>query len=82
MEGDNFVLVLRRYETSLAQWRASLPADPGPRLQLYLSIFSDVLLAVQVIFFAASPAPALLQVLQWRIYSTCMCCGMCVLRHT
>lgn len=51
MEGDNFVLVLRRYETSLAQWRASLPADPGPRLQLYLNVFSDVLLAVQVDFF-------------------------------
>jgi len=47
VEGDNFVLVLRRYEASLAQWRASLPSDPGPRLRLYFTIFADVLRAVQ-----------------------------------
>ncbi len=48
VEGDNFVLVLRRYEASLAQWRATLPADPGPRLRLYLTLFADILRAVQV----------------------------------
>lgn len=48
VEGDSFVLVLRRYECSLAQWRAALPADPAPHLQLYLSVFGDVLRAVQV----------------------------------
>jgi hypothetical protein len=42
------VLVLRRYECSLAQWRAALPADPAPHLRLYLSVFGDVLRAVQV----------------------------------
>lgn len=48
MEGDSFVLVLRRYECSLAQWRASLPPDPAPHLPLYLAVFADVLLAVKV----------------------------------
>lgn len=48
VEGDSFVLVLRRYECSLAQWRAALPADPAPYLRLYLSVFGDVLRAVQV----------------------------------
>ena len=48
MEGDSFVLVLRRYECSLAQWRASLPPDPAPHLPLYLAVFTDELLAVKV----------------------------------
>ena len=48
VEGDSFVLVLRRYECSLAAWRAAQPPDPAPRLPLYLAIFADVLRAVQV----------------------------------
>jgi hypothetical protein len=48
VEGDSFVLVLRRYECSLAQWRAALPTDPEPQLRLYLAVFGDVLRAVQV----------------------------------
>lgn len=48
VEGDSFVLVLRRYECSLAQWRTALPPGPAPHLRLYLSVFADVLRAVQV----------------------------------
>lgn len=53
VEGDSFVLVLRRYECSLAQWRAALPPDPALHLRLYLSVFADVLRAVQVLRFHA-----------------------------
>lgn len=52
VEGDSFVLVLRRYACSLAQWRAALPPDPAPHLRLYLSVFADVLRAVQTMHTA------------------------------
>ncbi|KAK9831313.1 hypothetical protein WJX81_001162 [Elliptochloris bilobata] len=47
VEADAAVLVLRRYPTSLAAWRAGLPADPAPQLRLYLRVFAAVLAAME-----------------------------------
>lgn len=48
VEGNSFVVVLRRYDASLAQWRSGQPEEAGPLLPLYLTIFAQILRAVQV----------------------------------
>ena len=41
-------MVMPRYGCCLKDWRAALPVDAAPQLRLYLTIFADVLRAVQV----------------------------------
>ena len=55
VDGDHFVLVQRRYRTSLGEWRRRLPREPGSQMRLYLAIFADVVQAVKVHFLTAKP---------------------------
>jgi hypothetical protein len=48
IEGDAFVLVMRKYAASLKSWRACIASPPAAQLRLYLHIFADIIAAVQV----------------------------------
>ncbi|BDA44756.1 probable serine/threonine-protein kinase par-1 at C-terminar half [Coccomyxa sp. Obi] len=49
VEGDSFVLVMRKYPTSLKAWRARITSPPAHHLRLYLHIFADIIAAKQVL---------------------------------
>ncbi|CAL8469507.1 g9048 [Coccomyxa elongata] len=49
VEGDSFVLVMRKYPTSLKAWRARITSPPAHHLRLYLHIFADIIAAKQVV---------------------------------
>lgn len=49
VEGHSFVLVMRKYPTSLKAWRAHITSPPAHHLRLYLHIFADIIAAKQVL---------------------------------
>lgn len=48
LDGDAFVLVMRKYPASLKAWRARITSPPAHHLRLYLHIFADIIAAKQV----------------------------------
>lgn len=50
LDGDAFVLVMRKYAASLRTWRACINSPPAAHLRLYLRIFADIIAAVQVAY--------------------------------
>lgn len=55
VEGDSFVLVMRKYPTSLKAWRARITSAPAHHLRLYLHIFADIIAAKQVLCLLLPP---------------------------
>jgi len=48
VDGDDFIMVLRAYSSSLKAWRDQMPSCPDGQLRMYLQIFRDIVSCVQV----------------------------------